>query len=65
LLFSVQNQRSIETSDRAPEYNVTNLPNGFTVLTESQTFPGAVQMGKFTSFLFVLILIINKLTEID
>jgi len=45
-LFFVQSQRSIETTDRAPEYNVTNLPNGFTVLTESQTFPSAVQMGK-------------------
>lgn len=28
------------------EYNVTDLSNGFTVLTESQTFPGAVHMGK-------------------
>jgi hypothetical protein len=48
--------------DRAPEYNVTNLPNGFTVLTESQTFPGAVHMGKYylasSAFYFVLILII-------
>jgi len=38
-------QKAIETLDRAPEYNVTNLPNGFTVLTESQSFPGAVHMG--------------------
>ena len=29
------------------EYNVTDLSNGFTVLTESQTFPGAVHMGKW------------------
>ena len=28
-------------------YNVTELSNGFTVLTESQTFPGAVNMGKY------------------
>jgi len=28
-----------------PEYNVTHLSNGFTVLTESQVFPGAVNMG--------------------
>lgn len=27
------------------EYNVTNLTNGYTVLTESQSFPGAVHMG--------------------
>lgn len=27
------------------EYNVTSLDNGFTVLTESQSFPGAVHMG--------------------
>lgn len=27
-------------------YNVTELSNGFTVLTESQTFPSAVNMGK-------------------
>ena len=30
------------------EYNVTHLNNGFTVLTESQTFPGAVNMGKYS-----------------
>ena len=34
----------------APEYNVTTLTNGFTVLTESQTFPGAVHMGKYSFF---------------
>ena len=34
--------RPIEAVDQAPEYNVTTLSNGFTVLTESQTFPGAV-----------------------
>ena len=27
------------------EYNVTELSNGFTILTESQTFPSAVHMG--------------------
>jgi hypothetical protein len=36
--------------DVAPEYNVTTLSNGFTVLTESQTFPGAVHMGKSLFF---------------
>ena len=28
------------------EYNVTDLSNGFTVLTESTTFPGSIHMGK-------------------
>ncbi len=36
----------MEAIDQAPEYNVTTLSNGFTVLTESQVFPGAVHMGK-------------------
>jgi hypothetical protein len=36
----------LEAIDQAPEYNVTTLSNGFTVLTESQVFPGAVHMGK-------------------
>jgi hypothetical protein len=35
----------VEATDKTPEYNVTNLSNGFTVLTESQVFPGAVHMG--------------------
>lgn len=34
-----------ETTDVPREYNVTNLTNGFTVLTESQSFPGTVNMG--------------------
>jgi hypothetical protein len=36
----------LEAVDQSPEYNVTTLSNGFTVLTESQVFPGAVHMGK-------------------
>jgi len=32
-------------NETAAEYNVTNLNNGFTVLTESTTFPSAVNMG--------------------
>jgi hypothetical protein len=28
-------------------YTVTELNNGFSVLTESQTFPGAINMGKY------------------
>ena len=35
-----------EANDMPREYNVTNLTNGYTVLTESQSFPGAVHMGK-------------------
>jgi len=27
-------------------YNVTELSNGFTVLTESQIFPSTINMGK-------------------
>lgn len=37
--------KPIETQDVAREYNVTNLTNGFTVLTESSSFPGPVHMG--------------------
>jgi hypothetical protein len=45
----------LEAVDQAPEYNVTTLSNGFTVLTESQVFPGAVHMGKY-----ILLNIINN-----
>ena len=34
------------------EYNVTDLSNGFTVLTESTTFPGSIHMGKHLTFIF-------------
>jgi processing peptidase subunit beta len=37
--------KPIERADEANEYTVTSLENGFTVLTESQSFPGAVHMG--------------------
>jgi processing peptidase subunit beta len=37
--------KPIEALDQAHEYTVTSLENGFTVLTESQSFPGAVHMG--------------------
>lgn len=47
LISNCQGHRPIEIQDQAPEYNVTNLSNGFTVLTESQMFPGAVHMGKW------------------
>jgi len=40
------NLKILETSDVPREYNVTNLTIGFTVLTESQSFPGTVHMGK-------------------
>ena len=42
----LQGHKPIEAQDVPHEYNVTNLTNGFTVLTESQSFPGAVHMGK-------------------
>jgi len=41
----IQGHKPIEAQDVPHEYNVTNLTNGFTVLTESQSFPGAVHMG--------------------
>jgi len=31
--------------DRTPEYNVTTLTNGFTILTEGTKFPGPVNLG--------------------
>jgi len=34
-------------NEQTAEYNVTNLNNGFTVLTETSTFPSAVNMGKY------------------
>lgn len=39
------NHDTKETTDEKPMYNVTELNNGFTVVTESQTFPGVVNMG--------------------
>jgi hypothetical protein len=41
----LKGHKPLEAVDQAPEYNVTTLANGFTVLTESQVFPGAVHMG--------------------
>jgi processing peptidase subunit beta len=41
----LKGHKPLEAADQAPEYNVTTLSNGFTVLTESQVFPGAVHMG--------------------
>lgn len=41
----LKSHKPVEATDKTPEYNVTNLSNGFTVLTESQVFPGAVHMG--------------------
>ena len=35
----------VELADKEPEYNVTHLANGFTVLTESTIFPGPVNMS--------------------
>ncbi len=36
---------------------MTTLSNGFTVITESQIFPGAVQMGNIFSRIFIINLI--------
>lgn len=45
----MQGHKPIEALDQPHEYTVTSLENGFTVLTESQSFPGAVHMGKLYS----------------
>ena len=42
----MQGHKPIYANEDVAEYNVTNLNNGFTVLTESQIFPGSVHMGK-------------------
>ena len=44
----LQGHKPLFTNEVQAEYNVTSLNNGFTVLTESQTFPGAVNMGKYS-----------------
>ena len=41
----LKGHKPIEAQDKAAEYHVTKLSNGFTVLTESQTFPSGVHMG--------------------
>jgi len=41
----LKGHKPIERSDVPHEYNVTTLTNGYTVLTESSSFPGAVHMG--------------------
>jgi hypothetical protein len=41
-----QGHKPLFTNEVQAEYNVTSLNNGFTVLTETQTFPGAINMGK-------------------
>jgi hypothetical protein len=45
-LVPFNNQKPVYAEEVAATYNVTNLSNGFTVLTESQTFPSAINMGK-------------------
>jgi len=44
-LDGLQGHKPLYTNELQAEYNVTDLSNGFTVLTESSTFPGAVHMG--------------------
>ena len=41
----LEGHNPVEIDDREPEYNVTHLQNGFTVLTESTIFPGPVNMS--------------------
>ena len=43
----MQGHKPLYANDEEATYRVTNLNNGFTVLTESQTFPGQVNMGKY------------------
>lgn len=43
--MQLKDLKPLYTNEDQAEYNVTNLNNGFTVLTESQVFPGAVHMG--------------------
>ena len=45
-LIFLQGHKPLYANEDVAEYNVTNLNNGFTVLTESQIFPGSVHMGK-------------------
>jgi len=40
-----ENREPAYVEEQLASYNVTDLSNGFTVLTESQTFPSAVNMG--------------------
>jgi len=37
--------RPILTKDTPTEFNVTELSNGFTIVTESSSFPSVVNMG--------------------
>ena len=43
----LQGHKPLYANEENAEYNVTTLNNGFTVLTESATFPSAVNMGKY------------------
>jgi len=44
-LYPLENHKVQYRNDQAPQYEVTKLKNGVTVLTESQVFPGVVDMG--------------------
>ena len=41
----LKGHKPIEVTTKDSEYQATTLSNGFTVLTESEDFPGAVHMG--------------------
>jgi processing peptidase subunit beta len=40
-----QGTKPVYADEVQATYSVSELSNGFTVLTESQTFPGAINMG--------------------
>merc|ERR1712086_278557 len=52
----------VHAEDRQQQYNMTPLNNGFTVLTESASFPGAVHMGKYHLLYAFNIYKLNKLS---
>lgn len=44
-VIELEGHNPVVLDDKVPEYNVTKLANGFTVLTESTVFPGPVNMS--------------------
>jgi len=42
---ALQGHQALSKADDVGEYNITNLSNGFSVLTETEVFPGSVHMG--------------------
>ena len=46
-LVPFQGQKPAYADEVEARYGVTELNNGFTVLTEGETFPGVINLGKF------------------